>query len=960
MSDQFFQRDPVPHRAANSSPPTVQQPAGRPPSPPTVQQPGGRPGSPPTVQQGGERPASPPTVSQAAGGPQADPEQFPAALEQAYEPLGICGRGTEAVVWHVRRRSDGRELAVKFYFAGKPVDEELLRHLDDRRFHRHVPELHEAGRVATAYGSRPWVAMEYLPRTFADLLAAEQQPGRSLPMDRVHALLAELAATLRFWQDVIQRNPLDFKPDNLLVRERGGVAELVIADFGGVARLTASQQIGPTMAATAYMAPEERWGERSRRSPWWSLGEIVFELATGRARFRRADGSILPDQVIQRDRVLGRPDLSAVPDERLQRLVAGLLTRAPEDRWHYPEVHEWLAGGSPRVVMEEEGPRPAHAHRPITFVDGQPYQRPAELAAAMLDAWRSAAAWLTGDGRQRLLDWLEQEVKDTRFDTGHLRGIARRPERAHLAVTAFAATFAPTVRPRYQGRAIDADGLAAIMGSPDSFALVRTLLDDEALAIAAQYRCQQHPECTGGDRCAVLARVVREVPEVVAGVDRTVAEAGRRATAPPAGGGGPPAGTWPPLTGEEWDRVYGYAVALTIRPDQWSSLQQEIGRRPGGGPPWWRELHAAARSGDPSSLEGRVAVVAAVVLRRRADEARVQEEQRRDEQRQRQPRERRRGPDREPAPEISWRLLGGAAALAVVAMLLLAWAGAVGRHVVEAGTTDIADIGKAVGASAARSQYQLLPVLVLLGLEAAVLSRFAGEVLYAACLGAALLGYLATRLPAFPLAQPPAAGAAPLVRLGRSWDRITWPVAIGYALVALVLATQAIRLARMGAGRAGPGGRAGASQPLRGVLRLAAAPALLLVLLAVLWVAVTVRISATTGIPAAGPARIGLRAAQFQSAYLPAFAFLALLACLRRPGRGHGTFGLALLAAAALGLWTRPVPAPVAALRWPVAKDQLTSIATYWGDGVLWATVLIYLPVAVLGARIAYDRLRAP
>jgi len=293
-------------------------------------------------------------------------------------------------------------------------------------------------------------------------------------------------------------------------------------------------------------------------------------------------------------------------------------------------------------------------------------------------------------------------------------------------------------------------------------------------------------------------------------------------------------------------------------------------------------------------------------------------------------------------------------------MLLLAWAGAVGRHVIEAGTTDIAGVGQGVGAAAARSQFRLLPALLLLALEAAVLSRLAGEVMYAAGLGAALLGYLAAKLPGFPLGQPPPAAAAPLVRLGRSWDRITWPVAVGYAVVALVLATQAIRLVRAGAGGAGQARWAGQARPLRGALRLGAAPVFLGVLLAVLWVAVTLRISTTTGIPAAGPARIGLRAAQFQSAYLPVFAFLAVLACLRRPGRGHVVFGLALLGAAALGLWTRPVPAPVAALRWPVAREQLTSIATYWGDGVLWATVLLYLPVAVLGARIAYNWLRAP
>jgi Protein kinase domain len=931
--------------------PNGPQPRAASPSPPTIQQPDDRPLSPPTVQQAPGRPASPHTVGQSPDGAEAGPEQFPAALAGRFEPLAICGRGTEAVVWQVRQRADGAELAVKYYFVGKPVDEDLLRHLDDRRFHRHVPRLHGHGRVPTAYGDRAWVALEYLPRTFADLLVAEQQPGQPLPPERIGVLLAELAEALWFWQEVIERNPIDFKPDNLLVREAGaGRVELVIADFGGVSRLTVSQQMGPAMAAVAYMPPEERWGERGRRFPWWSLGEIVFELATGRARFRRADGSILPDQVIQRDRVLGRPDLSAVTDERLQRLIAGLLTQNPEDRWDYRQVREWLGGRNPPVVVEAEDDGRRRSHRPITFIDGRTFQEPAELAVAMLDAWRPAAAWLTGDGRQRLLDWLEREVEDNRFDTGHLRGIDSRPERAHLAVTAFAATFTPTVRPRYQGRPIDADGLLEILNNPDSFALVRTLLADEALAIAAQYRCDQHPECVGGSRCAVLDRVVREVPELVARVERTVADAGRQAVQRPSSSRGLSSHGWEPLTAGDWDRVHGLGVLLTLRPEEGAVLRDGIGRRGSSGPSWWRELHAAARRADPAVLDDRAALVAAAILKPRADQARQQD----------RTREVTGGPGRAAEQARSWRLVVGGAAVAAVAMTLMAWSGAVGRAVVQAGTTDIAGTGATVGAAAARAQFRLLPVVLLLALEAAVLARFCGEVVYAACLGSALLGYLGTRLPEVPFAQLPGAVAVPLVRLGRSWDRLTWPAAVGYAVVALVLAAQAVRLARAGVGRTGPAGRPDRRvRPLRGGLRLGAAPVLLLVLLAVLWVAVTVRVSAIAGIPNTGVVRIGLRAAQYQSAYLPVFAFLALLACLRRPGRGHEVFAIAILAAAVLGLWTKPVPAPVAALRWPVFGEQLAAIATYWGDGVLWATVLLYLPLAVLGVRLGYERLRA-
>jgi serine/threonine protein kinase len=919
-------------RASEPSPPTVQQDTAVPrqPSPPTVHQPGvGRPPSPPTVEQTGVA-------------ADADATEFPRTLLDRYDPLEVCGMGTEAVVWHVRRRGDGQELAVKHYFAGKPVDEQLLARLRDPRFRRHVPEIHESGRILTAYGERAWVALEYLPRTFADVIAAERLPGRGLPLNRAKEHLAELAATLHFWQDQIEGNPLDFKPDNLLVRESGRDrrVELVISDFGGVAGLTMSQQVGPVMAAVAYMAPEERWGERAPRSPWWSLGEIAFELTTGRARFRREDGSILPDQVIQRDRVIGRPDLSPVPDERWRLLVAGLLTRAPEDRWDYRQVSEWLAGGSPAVVQERPEQASRAAHRPITFIDGRTFQQPAELAVAMLDSWHPAANWLTGDGRQRLLDWLD-EVDDNRFDTGHLRGIANRPERAHLAVTAFGATFAPRVRPRYQGQLVDEEGLTAILNEPDRFGEVRALLDGEVLAIAAQYSCERHPGCAGRGGCAVLERVVRELPDLVVGVGRATADAGRSA-ARDAGGGT----AWQPTAGE-WDIAYGFGVLLTLQPGSKVIIRREIGPLLGARPSWWRELRAAAGRANPATVDGRVALVTAAVLHSRALAEQGQARSRTANHRMEQAR--------------SWWLLLAGVGLAIVAMALMVWAGAVCRFAVDAKTADIAAIGKAVGGTAARWQYRLLPLVVLVAVEAALLSRVRSEVLYAASVSCGVVGYLAAQLPAFTLFQLPAATAQPLVRLGASWDRATGPVAVGYAVASLLLCTQADRLVRMGAGRDGPVSRLGGSgAPLRGLPRVGAAPLLLAVLLAVLWVAVTVRLTATAGLPSAGGARIGAQAARLQSDYLPVFAVLALLACLRRPGRGHGILILGVVAAASLGLWTKPVPAPVAALRFPAFDEQLAWVAARWGDGVLWATVLLYVPVAVLGVRLAYDRLRSP
>ncbi len=54
-----------------------------------------------------------------------------------------------------------------------------------------------------------------------------------MPPDRVGALLAALASALQYWRDPIARIPIDFKPDNLMLRRTADGAErIVVTDFG--------------------------------------------------------------------------------------------------------------------------------------------------------------------------------------------------------------------------------------------------------------------------------------------------------------------------------------------------------------------------------------------------------------------------------------------------------------------------------------------------------------------------------------------------------------------------------------------------------------------------------------------------------------------------------------------------------------------------------------------------------
>ena len=80
----------------------------------------------------------------------------------------------------------------------------------------------------------------------------------------------------------------DVKPDNMIITPEG---VLKIIDFGmaktqAAARLTAS---GAPLGSPIYMSPEQvRGGEQAdRRTDVYSMGVVLYELATGRRPFVR-------------------------------------------------------------------------------------------------------------------------------------------------------------------------------------------------------------------------------------------------------------------------------------------------------------------------------------------------------------------------------------------------------------------------------------------------------------------------------------------------------------------------------------------------------------------------------------------------------------------------------------------------------------------------------------------------
>ncbi|HXW05207.1 MAG TPA: protein kinase [Vicinamibacterales bacterium] len=152
--------------------------------------------------------------------------------------------------------------------------------------HPHICVLHDVGR----HEGVDFLVMEYLP---GETLSTRLARG-PLPEEQVRQFGAQIASALAVAHaaGILHR---DIKPSNLAVVPDGYVKVL---DFGLAKttdlpehletrrELTAS---GMVLGTVAYMSPEQARGEAiDGRSDLFSLGAVLYELATGRPAFPRA------------------------------------------------------------------------------------------------------------------------------------------------------------------------------------------------------------------------------------------------------------------------------------------------------------------------------------------------------------------------------------------------------------------------------------------------------------------------------------------------------------------------------------------------------------------------------------------------------------------------------------------------------------------------------------------------
>lgn len=240
------------------------------------------------------------------------------------EKLGEGGMGVVYKAWDQRLE---RHVALKWLSdrpGRKPSDPEALEReakAVSALNHPHIAVIHDSGEA----DGRPYLVFEYLPGG----TLAERLPEDGFPLADVVRYGRQCARGLAHahQRGVLHR---DIKTDNLMLGERD---DLKITDFGLAIhgdRRTSEDVIKGT---AAYMSPEQcQGGVVDERTDVYSLGVVLFELATGRPPFVGDHPAAVLYDVVHtpipsiRER---RPDLPEALDQVIQRAAA----KDPADRY---------------------------------------------------------------------------------------------------------------------------------------------------------------------------------------------------------------------------------------------------------------------------------------------------------------------------------------------------------------------------------------------------------------------------------------------------------------------------------------------------------------------------------------------------------------------------------------------------------------------------------------------------
>jgi eukaryotic-like serine/threonine-protein kinase len=265
-----------------------------------------------------------------------------------YRVTGQLGSGGMGIVYEAEDLNLGRRVALKFLPPQLSRDRNALdRFLLEARTasalnHPNICTIYAVENATSSNAeTESFIAMELLDgQTLAEKLLTGP-----LPVDRLLDMGIQLADALdaAHGKGIIHR---DVKPANIFLTQRGQVKVL---DFG-LAKLARAQMWGETLGPTqdspaqltspgatvgtvAYMSPEQARGEDlDSRTDLFSLGAVLYQMATGKLPFTGATSAVIFHGILQLDPIPLR-QLNPSAPLRLQEVVEKLLEKDRDLRY---------------------------------------------------------------------------------------------------------------------------------------------------------------------------------------------------------------------------------------------------------------------------------------------------------------------------------------------------------------------------------------------------------------------------------------------------------------------------------------------------------------------------------------------------------------------------------------------------------------------------------------------------